>query len=134
MNPLDKIQQQGRLTEQKKQILKALDFQPQTIAAIQTRLVRQKARLNLVTIYRVLKNFTALGITRQVRLQDGVNRYELGATGHHHHLVCENCGVIADIKLNQESFIHAAERQGRFKIHHHLLEFFGLCRHCQRKK
>jgi Fe2+ or Zn2+ uptake regulation protein len=134
MNTIAKIKQHGRLTKQKQQLLQALTPKPQTVAQIQTRLIKQKARLNLTTIYRTLEVFTILGIANKTQFQDQLARYELAGGGHHHHLVCEKCSAIANIALSQENFVKEAARQTDFKINSHLLEFFGLCRDCQRSK
>jgi Fur family ferric uptake transcriptional regulator len=50
---------------------------------------------------------------------------------HHHHLVCNSCGKIEDIRLNEQKFIKEVAVKSQFLVDHHHLEFFGYCSNCQ---
>lgn len=88
-------------------------------------------RVDQATIYRILDVFNKNGIVRKLEFQEGKFRYELNNEDHHH-LVCENCGRIQDIKDN---IMHKWENEIRktkgFIVKKHNLEFFGVCKKCQ---
>lgn len=131
MNAIDKIKTTGRLTKQKTQLLQTLSDRPQTVAQIIADLGQHKVKINPATVYRILENFSTLGIVQKIQLADQVARYELTEHRHHHHLICKKCGSIADVVLDQENFVQAAARQSKFMINRHTLEFFGVCQKCQ---
>ena len=69
----------------------------------------------------------------------GLTRYELAEwlMGHHHHLICAECGNIDDFTLPAEMeqtfgtlIGRAAESQG-FLATDHMLEISGVCRRCR---
>lgn len=92
-------------------------------------------KIDTATIYRTLESLKFSGIVRQVSLNTNQAHYELVEKPHHHHLVCENCGVVKDIlecgnpKITEE----ALKKTGFGKINFHSLEFFGICNKCFKK-
>lgn len=68
-----------------------------------------------------------------------VTRYELAEwiTGHHHHLVCVNCGVVEDVDVPPSHESEVNEVVGRiaelagFNPASHVLEIEGTCRRCR---
>jgi Fur family transcriptional regulator, ferric uptake regulator len=89
------------------------------------------------------RNITALidvGIVRRVAGTDDHGRFELAEelSGHHHHLVCTNCGKVEDVhpspRLERalgEAARGVAEDHG-YRISEHRLDLFGECPECQR--
>jgi Fe2+ or Zn2+ uptake regulation protein len=65
-------------------------------------------------------------------------RYELAEdlTGHHHHLVCSNCGRVDDlpataaVERSVAVAIDEAARHAGFVTEHHRLDLVGLCSDC----
>jgi len=90
---------------------------------------------DLATLYRTLETLKDLGIVTQVDFQHGHAHYELAARKHHHHLICQKCGKVADIsKCDTSGLEKQALKIGGFaKINSHSLEFFGICNACKRK-
>lgn len=85
------------------------------------------------TIYRTLTRLKHLGLVQQIEWQQGHAHYELVGK-HHHHAVCQQCHDVVDLELCDETLhARALQRSGFSRIDHHTLEFFGLCRKCQRK-
>jgi len=78
------------------------------------------------------------GVLAQHHGTKGITRYELAEwlTGHHHHLVCGDCGSVDDIRLpdTMESALHElVERvaaHGGFSVSGHALEVEGRCGAC----
>jgi Fur family ferric uptake transcriptional regulator len=87
------------------------------------------------TIYRTLKELKEANIIRQIDFQHGHAHYELTSRGDHHHLVCEKCRKVEDIN---DCSIPAIQKKIRgengFLVRRHSLEFFGLCKKCQKNK
>ncbi|MEX1279246.1 MAG: Fur family transcriptional regulator [Acidimicrobiia bacterium] len=68
----------------------------------------------------------------------GVTRYELAEwlAGHHHHLVCTDCGSVEDVDIPSgveervEVIVRAIADPAGFRPTGHELEISGLCRRC----
>ena len=88
--------------------------------------------------YRNLSIMEEAGIVR--RLVHGAEHahYELAEdlTEHHHHLICENCGLIRDITLNArlerslDSAFDGVARAEGFSPRHHAIDIYGQCADC----
>jgi Fe2+ or Zn2+ uptake regulation protein len=88
--------------------------------------------------YRNITVLIEVGVVERVAGTDDYSRFELAETfaGHHHHLVCENCGMVEDLhaspKLERvlgEATRMAASEQG-YVITEHRLELRGRCATC----
>jgi Fur family ferric uptake transcriptional regulator len=85
------------------------------------------------TIYRTLKLLVEAGLCRELRVENGLTRYEhLYGHEHHDHLICTKCGkfveiVSPDIEALQEKI---AKKNGFF-LERHRLELYGICRACR---
>ncbi len=88
-----------------------------------------------VTLYRNVESLEKLGLLKKVRLNDRQAYYELAATEHHHHLICKQCGKIADIADCKVSISNKdlLKKTGFAKVTDHSLEFFGICKECSKK-
>lgn len=94
--------------------------------------VNKENEINKATIYRILDLYTKKGIVDKVEFGEGKYRYEL-QDKHHHHLVCTNCGRVEDVEVEKITEIESRIKDKKgFLIKSHSLEFFGLCRNCQR--
>jgi Fe2+ or Zn2+ uptake regulation protein len=128
--------QQQRLTTARRLIVDVLDAadRPLTIPEIlesQPELAQSSAYRNLVVLEQ------AHVVHRLVTHADFA-RYELAEdlTGHHHHLVCSNCGRIEDlpatpaVERSVAVAIDEASRRAGFRTEHHRLDLVGLCADC----
>lgn len=115
------------------ELLAALD-RPVTLPA----LITYDSSLAQSSAYRNLSVMEEAGVVR--RLVHGTEHahFELAEdlTEHHHHLICEQCGVIRDVTLDpvvearlDEVFADVAAATG-FRAHHHDIDVFGLCSDC----
>jgi Fur family transcriptional regulator, ferric uptake regulator len=109
---------------------------PLSVAEIHANL--NNRRINLVSVYRTVALLVKLGLVRLADESKGTQRFELAEafTGHHHHLVCQECGQVQDLEgcwLGEEMLraLHRhVQRLRRFRVTTHDLKFFGLCREC----
>jgi Fur family transcriptional regulator, ferric uptake regulator len=84
--------------------------------------------VGLVTVYRTLGLFSELGVVRRLDLGDGP-RYEL-AEEHHHHLICERCGSVAEFEQCLLDPARLPQIWSDFEIRAHSLEVYGTCADC----
>jgi Fe2+ or Zn2+ uptake regulation protein len=100
-------------------------------------LTRHRA-LKQSSVYRNLAALEQAGVVRRVLTDEGFGRYELAEdlTGHHHHLVCSNCGAVEDVDFEpgfeetlEAQLADLADRTG-FSAVSHRLDLIGLCRSC----
>jgi Fur family ferric uptake transcriptional regulator len=91
-------------------------------------------RVSAATVYRTMKLFAEAGLANAQHFGDGQVRYEAAAgKSHHDHLICTLCGEIAEFEDDRiESLQQAAARSHGFRVEHHKLEIYGVCRTCQR--
>lgn len=83
---------------------------------------------DLATVYRVLSRMVNADLVRKVNLQAGNVSFEVADMPHHHHLVCERCGLVKGVKISCEDLMPT---HAEFKsVSRHNLEFSGLCRKC----
>jgi len=94
-----------RLTAQKKDVFSVLNKKPQSVLEIHTAVESKKCRIDKATVYRILTGFIELGIAREINLGDREARFELTDCEHHHHLVCQRCGDIKDVKLCEDTLL-----------------------------
>ena len=94
----------------------------------------------LSSLYRTMALLDGAGITHKTHDAGGVARYELAEwlLGHHHHLVCIECGEVSDIELApgheqglDEIVDEAATAEG-FAVLGHRIDIEGRCRQCQK--
>jgi Fur family transcriptional regulator, ferric uptake regulator len=85
--------------------------------------------VGLVTVYRTLDLLSELGVVRRLDLGDGP-RYEL-AEDHHHHLICEGCGSVAEFEQCPLDSRRLSHVWGDFEVTAHSLEVYGKCADCK---
>ena len=85
------------------------------------------------TAFRTMKLLQEVGVVCRVPLEDGTVRYQLAESEtHHHHLVCSDCGSVAefnDYSLDQ-GIVRSAAAAG-FELDGHSVELYGRCSDCR---
>jgi Fur family ferric uptake transcriptional regulator len=106
---------------------------PRSATAIRAALKARRVSVDLVTVYRTMDVLKQLGLVKPVTLRKGETLYELvEAGGHHHHVVCRECGDVSHIESCPLKSVKAlVERTTGFRIDDHAMEFFGLCAQCR---
>lgn len=95
-----------------------------------------ESKIDEATIYRTLKSFEKKGILKRVDLRSDSVYFELNNLHHHHHLVCKRCGDIEDVDICEIDRLNdkVIGRSLKFNsIIDHSLEFFGVCKSCDKK-
>jgi Fur family transcriptional regulator, ferric uptake regulator len=103
-----------------------------TAQEIHDQLRRNGDSIGLTTVYRTLQALADSGAVDVLRTATGEAMYRRCATaGHHHHLVCRQCGTTVEIKdPAAESWIRKVAERHRFSELSHTVDIFGLCRVC----
>ena len=128
--------QQQRMTAVREQLVDVLatSDRPLTIPEI----LALRGDLAQSSVYRNLVVLEEADVVHRIVTHDEFARYELAEdlTGHHHHLVCANCGRVEDlpasagIERSVEAAIEQAARKVGFRTAHHRLDLVGTCADC----
>ena len=83
------------------------------------------------TVYRCLKLLVESGALCRVLLEEGTLHYQLSHRGHHHHLLCVECGSSEDLLgCDIEDRLMAVSASHGFQLSGHWLEVYGRCKDC----
>jgi Fur family ferric uptake transcriptional regulator len=89
--------------------------------------------IGLATVYRALADLASEGDADSLQSPDGESLYRACTTGHHHHLICRNCGLTVEIEADAvEQWAQAAAASHGFTQAQHVVDVFGLCENCSR--
>lgn len=87
------------------------------------------------TVYRTLDLLESRGMLTRMHMPEGCHGYTVCDEGHHHHLVCSECGQVVPVDATGvEGEIRRLAEGLRFKVETHTLEFVGLCESCQQQQ
>lgn len=95
-------------------------------------LTKEYPGLSQDTIYRNLREFSALGILEETELNGEMSfRFHCvdpSLAHHHHHFICTNCGATKSLDLCPMTFYQ--EQLPNCVIENHRFEIFGKCENC----
>ena len=90
--------------------------------------------IGLATVYRALADLAAEGDADSLQSPEGESLYRACTTGHHHHLICRNCGLTVEIEADAvEQWARQAAAAHGFTQAQHVVDVFGLCASCTAK-
>jgi Fur family ferric uptake transcriptional regulator len=122
-----------KLTRSRLAVIEVLENNPEHLSHDQILAEGKKIRpgLSRATVYRTMELLVELKLVRPLYLNDPTQRF-VSASGGHHHLVCTNCHAIFEFEhCTVEQLAQELSKEYSFQIRNHLLEFQGLCEHCQ---
>jgi Fur family peroxide stress response transcriptional regulator len=85
--------------------------------------------MSLATIYKSLEALQSLGLVREVPVVSDSRRYDANLEAHHH-LVCEECGSVADYYSDRILGKTPRRRIGGFSPHSVTVNITGRCARC----
>ena len=133
--PMGENRGMQRNTRQRSAILEALTRQDDFRSAqqIHEQMRADGETVGLATVYRNLQALAQSGRLDVLVGDDGESRYrQCAATGHHHHLVCRECGRTVEFLAPElESAMSRIAREQGYTDLDHTLEVFGLCTACE---
>jgi Fur family transcriptional regulator, ferric uptake regulator len=85
-----------------------------------------------VTVYRTLDLLSRLGFVRRIHTEEGCHGRASIRLGHHHHLICRQCGAAVEFEgCDLSSFLARVSGETGYLIEEHMLELVGLCPECR---
>jgi len=129
-----------RYSPRRRQLVDAL--LQSTHPMVATDMVDVEGDLPQSTVYRNLAVLESAGIVVKVLTNGDRSAFELAEDlkGHHHHLVCVDCGVVLDIDMpavverSLEEGMVAVARETGFSLIGHRLDLLGRCGQCSAKQ
>ena len=93
---------------------------------------RKKRKIGLTSIYRCLDLFESLEIVFKIAERPNVKYRLCKSDNHHHHIVCKQCGNVAELNFCDISdwSRKVTERTG-YEVTGHQLNFYGVCEDCR---
>jgi Fur family transcriptional regulator, ferric uptake regulator len=95
---------------------------------LQTAAEQAGLRPGRATVYRLIAALTEAGLCRSFPQSNRTTRYVFCAPGHHHHMICLDCGTVDSLVDCQ---VIVPDR--RFAVLDHVVDFFGRCARCQKR-
>ncbi|MGB3829956.1 MAG: transcriptional repressor [Ornithinimicrobium sp.] len=117
-------------TRQQVAVAEELTASPDFTSAqdLHARLRAAGSSVGLATVYRTLTTLAAQGAVDVLRTDDGESVYRACSSGHHHHLVCRQCGRTVEIEGPAvEQWTERVAAEHGFREVAHTLEIFGTC-------
>jgi Fur family ferric uptake transcriptional regulator len=103
-----------------------------TAEELHQRVRRLDASVSAATVYRTINLLVEIGVAHKRHFSGGSASFESALTKtHHDHLVCMSCGQITEfvhepLEVLQDQI---AAHHG-FRLLHHRMELYGVCRQC----
>jgi Fur family ferric uptake transcriptional regulator len=89
-------------------------------------------KTGIATIYRTLSRLEESEIVTSLSFGAQGKKYELGAKDHHDHMICTECGNIAEfVDEAIEERQHKIANELGFKMQDHSMQIYGICKNCQ---
>ncbi len=95
--------------------------------------------ISKATVYRILAEAAEEGRIQRLKLTEQNDRFDI-TTGKHYHVVCRQCGAVADVEPLADAEAELSELVGQsrgcegFLLENCHLEFVGVCESCQNKE
>jgi Fur family ferric uptake transcriptional regulator len=100
---------------------------------ISDRLRDEGNEVGIASVYRALEVLDEHKLVQRLDTGEGTTRYEpaLPSGEHHHHIVCEDCGVVAPYEDDRlEEAIHALAGRLSWSVDSHDVVLRGTCPRC----
>jgi Fur family ferric uptake transcriptional regulator len=119
-----------RITPSRRRVLDAVLAQPAHFTVDDV--LRSTSNVGRATVFRTMKLLLDLNLVCRILLDDGTLHYRVSTRGHHHHLVCTDCGRVEDFtKCDVEPLVRELAKATDYEIQAHWLEVYGRCHACR---
>jgi Fur family transcriptional regulator, ferric uptake regulator len=117
-------------------VLELLDSETCALTAMEIEDALRGGRrgVSRASVYRVLDELERLHLVQRVETGQAMVRYERsrGGTDHHHHLVCDECGVVMPFfDPGLEQAIARLSETVPLRVSEHEIVLHGACRECR---
>ncbi len=128
-----------KYTTQREAILKTLYENPRHFTSENLYLLVKKnypdLNIGIATVYRTLSLLEENNLVSSISLGIHGKKFEIANKPHHDHLICVECGKIVEFENNEIETLQEkiAEKNG-FRLTDHMMQLYGVCKDCQKKK
>jgi Fur family ferric uptake transcriptional regulator len=131
---IERLEVRGhRITASRRRVIDAILAQPAHFTVDEV--LHASRGVGRATVFRTMKLLTDLNLLCRVLLEDGQLHYRMSARGHHHHLVCRDCGRVEDFtNCDVDGLVRQLARSTDYEIEGHWLEVYGRCRVCRKAR
>jgi Fur family ferric uptake transcriptional regulator len=128
---IERLELRGhRITPSRRRVLDAVLAQPAHFTVDDV--LRSTRNVGRATVFRTMKLLLDLNLVCRILLDDGTLHYRVSTRGHHHHLVCTDCGRVEDFtKCDVEPLVRELAKATDYEIQAHWLEVYGRCQTCR---
>jgi Fur family ferric uptake transcriptional regulator len=122
-----------RNTKQREEVWRALEANPGFVSAqdLHQALRDIGSTIGLATVYRTLNALADEGNVDALT-REGENLYRACSPGHHHHIICRECGLTKEIEATAvEAWAKAVAAEHGYADPQHIVDIFGTCGACQ---
>lgn len=125
-----------RITMPRRIIIRTVLQSKKPLSAAETleKMQKKDFEVNKTTVYRELQNLAEANFIRSVIFDDGIRRYQAYSDAHTHHIICTECKDVDDVEMNHDldTVEKSIAKTSKFKVTSHSLEFYGVCKDCQK--
>lgn len=121
-----------RATRQRTTVLDALRNRVEAVTAqdLHAELRASGEPVGLTTVYRTLSSLADAGLL-DAFTRDGEQAFRLCSDDHHHHLICEACDRVEELKAEDvERWVDSVATRHGFRVTGHRADIFGVCADC----
>jgi Fur family transcriptional regulator, ferric uptake regulator len=121
-----------RHTKQRDEIRQALESRGDFVSAqeLHQQLATAGSGVGLATVYRTLGALAEDGQADSLN-REGETVYRACDPGHHHHLVCRECGTTVEIHADEvEAWAQTVAKKHGYSEPQHIVDIFGVCPAC----
>ena len=132
---LEQLESGGKRSAVRRAVVEKLAEQSCAVSAatLTDQLNAEGRRVGRATVYRTLEGLRDLHMVQRLELGREGTRYEPArhGEGHHHHLVCTNCGdVVPFSDPGLERAIDRLAKRASFEVEGHEIVLHGACGNC----
>lgn len=127
-----------KVTEQRKAILEVLVLNNNNMISVENIITKSRKihhKINTSTVYRNLEILEDLDLLSITSRDNGTSLYKLiSSPGHHHHMICKNCGKTECVDFCPLNIFEEISKQKNFNLTDHKIELYGYCNKCKNKQ
>ncbi len=105
------------------------------VESLYVKMKNKKYRVSRATLYNTIELLMECKLIRRHQFGKNQAQYEKSlVSGQHDHLICSDCGVLSEFcDPRIQNIKNTVEELLEFKVSHHALNMYGICKKCQSK-